>query len=141
MLKMIIIEDEKLEREGLVDFFDWNDMGVQIIGTACDGIEGMELAEHTKPDIIITDIKMPGMNGLDMSKKIKEILPETKIIILTGYGDFKFAKQAIGISVSAYILKPIEEEELISTVKSIVMECKKNKNIECLIGLLMVKVE
>ena len=126
MLKMIIIEDEKLEREGLVEFFDWNSMDVEIVGTASDGIEGMELAEKIKPDIIITDIKMPGMNGLDMSKKIKEILPKTKIIILTGYGDFKFAKQAIGISVSAYILKPIEEEELINTIKTIVSECKRN---------------
>jgi len=134
MLKMIIIEDEKLEREGLVDFFDWNSMEVQIVGTACDGIEGIELAQKTKPDIIITDIKMPGMNGLDMSNKIKEILPQVKIIILTGYGDFNYAKQAISISVSAYILKPIEEEELISTVKNIVLDYKKSRNTELILS-------
>ncbi len=134
MLKMIIIEDEKLAREGLLDFLDWNSMEVEIIGTACDGIEGMELAEKTKPDIIITDIKMPGMNGLEMSKKIKEILPLAKIIILTGYDDFKFAKYAIGLSASAYILKPIEEEELISSIKKIVLECKKNKNMELILN-------
>lgn len=134
MLKMIIVEDEKLEREGLVDFFDWNSMEIEIVGTACDGIEGMELAEKTKPDIIITDIKMPGMNGLDMSKKVKQILPRTKVIILTGYDDFKFAKQAIGLSVSAYILKPIDEDELVSTVKNIVTECKKNQNTELILN-------
>jgi len=134
MLKMIIIEDEKLEREGLVDFFDWNSMGIQIVGTACDGIEGIELALKTKPDIIITDIKMPGMNGLDMSKKIKEILPQTKIIILTGYGDFNFAKQAIGISVSAYILKPIEEDELMNCIKKIVLECTKNETMKLILN-------
>lgn len=134
MLKMIIVEDEKLEREGLVDIFDWSSMDIKIVGTACDGIEGIALAQKTKPDIVITDIKMPGMNGLDMSKKVREILPQVKIIILTGYGDFNFAKKAIGISVSAYILKPIEEDEIIETVKSIVLECKKNENLELILN-------
>jgi len=122
---MLIVEDEKWEREGLIDFIDWNDFGIEIAGTARDGIEGYDEALRLKPDIILTDIKMPGMDGLEMSKKIKEVMPDTKIIILTGYDDFKYAQEAIRFSASAYILKPFEENELIPVIRKVVDLCNK----------------
>lgn len=125
MFQLLIVEDEKWEREGLVDFLDWNSFGIEIAGTARDGKEGYEEALRLRPDIILTDIKMPGMDGIDMSKKIKNTLPNTKIIILTGYDDFKYAKEAISFSANAYVLKPFEEDELIPIIRKVVSLCNK----------------
>ncbi|GFZ33773.1 hypothetical protein CSC2_42990 [Clostridium zeae] len=125
MLRMLIVEDERLEREGLLEFLDWSSFGIEVVETACDGIEGIELARKMRPDLIITDIKMSGMAGLEMSKKIKEFLPEVKIIILSGYNDFKFAKEAIRFQAYAYLLKPVEEKEMIEVIKGATNECIK----------------
>lgn len=130
MIKMIIVEDEKLEREGLVDFFDWESLGIEIVGLAVDGIEGLELAKAVKPDIIITDIKMPGKDGLQMSKEIRSILPNAKILVLTGYDDFNYAREAIGFRANAYILKPVEEEEMLSSIKEVVEQCNQEYYVE-----------
>lgn len=127
MLKMLIVEDEKWEREGLLGFLDWKSFGLDVVETACDGIEGLDKAEKIHPDIIITDIKMPVMDGISMSKKIKASLPQVKIIILTGYDDFQLAKEAISFKADAYILKPLEEEEIIPVLQNIVDECRKEK--------------
>lgn len=127
MLKMLIVEDERWEREGLIDFLDWKNMGIKICGIACDGIEGLELAKDLHPDIIITDIKMPGLNGIEMSKRIRAILPYVKIIVLTGYDDFKYAQEAIRFSANAYLLKPIIEDETLEVMKTVVKECEKEQ--------------
>ncbi len=127
MFKLLIVEDERWEREGLVDFIDWKSYQISIAGTACNGIEGLEQALKICPDIIITDIKMPGMDGILMSKKIKEKLPDTKIIILTGYDDFVYAKEAISFSANGYILKNCEEEEMAEVIEKVVSDCKKER--------------
>lgn len=123
MLKLLIVEDEKWEREGLMEFLDWGSLGLELSGSACDGFEGVDKARILHPDIIITDIKMPGMDGLKMSQIIREFIPEVKIVILTGYDDFKLAQEAINISANAYILKPVEEEELLDVLKRVMDEC------------------
>ncbi|MCX7711445.1 MAG: response regulator [Clostridia bacterium] len=128
MLKLLIIEDERWEREGLVDFLDWGSLGIEIAGCACDGKEGIEMAASIRPDIIITDIKMPGMDGITMSKKIKEFLPEVKMIILTGYDDFRFAREAITFNANGYLLKPVEEEEMLELIKKITRSCEAEKH-------------
>lgn len=123
MLKLLIVEDEKWEREGLMEFLDWGSLGIELSGAACDGFEGIDKACILRPDIIITDIKMPGMDGLKMSQSIREFIPDVKIIILTGYDDFKLAQEAININTYAYILKPVEEEELLEVLKKVKEEC------------------
>ena len=127
MFKLLIVEDEKWEREGLLDFLDWPSYGVEVVETAVDGIEGLEKAEKIRPDIIITDIKMPGVDGISMSKKIKALIPRVKIIILTGYDDFKLAREAIYFKADAYILKPLEEAELIPVLQRVIAECRQEK--------------
>jgi two-component system, response regulator YesN len=127
MLKLLIVEDERWEREGLLDFIDWNALGIAVPVPACDGFEGIELAQRIRPDIIITDIKMPGMDGLKMSGKIREFLPEVKIIVLTGYDDFRLAQEAIRINTFAYILKPVEEQELYDAVKKTAEDCNASR--------------
>jgi two-component system response regulator YesN len=127
LLRLLIVEDEKWEREGLVDFLDWKVFGIEIAGTARDGQEGYEKALRLKPDIILTDIKMPGMDGIEMSKKIKEVLPDIKIIILSGYDDFRFAQEAISFNASAYVLKPFEENDLIPVIRKVADMCNKER--------------
>ncbi len=119
---MLIVEDERWEREGLLDFLDWSGMDIHIAGSAKDGIEGLEMALQLQPDIIITDIKMPGIDGLEMSRQIKEKLPHTHIVILTGFGDFEFARQAIAFRVSGYVLKPVEEEDMLAVIHKVLKE-------------------
>ncbi|MDP4181131.1 MAG: response regulator [Bacillota bacterium] len=130
---MLIVEDEKWEREGLLNFLDWTRFGFDTVETACDGIEGIEKAEKMRPDIILTDIKMPGMDGLKMSKKIKNFLPKVKIIILTGYDDFRFAKEAIDFNANAYILKPFDEEDIIPAIQKVLNEYKSESEREDMI--------
>lgn len=87
-------------------------MGIEVIGTAKNGKEALELTKNLCPDIIITDVKMPIMDGLEFSKKIKQLFPNIKIVFLSGYDDFKFIKTAIDIDAVGYLLKPIDIKEL-----------------------------
>jgi two-component system, response regulator YesN len=112
MYRLLIVEDEKWEREGLRDFIDWGAMGIELVGCACDGEEGLRIAEERRPDIIIADIKMPKMNGLQMAKLASALLPELQVIILSGYDDFQYARQAIVLHACAYLLKPVERGSL-----------------------------
>lgn len=132
MYKLLIVEDEKWEREGLVNFLDWSELGFIIAGTAANGIQGLRLAEEYQPHIIITDIKMPKMDGIEFTREVKKVLPDCRIIIITGYDDFDYAKEAIQLGVYEYLLKPIQKCQLLDvlskTVKSISDEINREKN-------------
>ncbi|CAN7500552.1 response regulator [Paenibacillus sp. LjRoot153] len=124
MFKMLIVEDERWEREGLLDFLDWGGIGIEIVGTAVDGIDGLEKSLSLLPDIIVTDIQMPGMNGLQMAQKVREWLPDVRIIVLTGYDDFSYAREAIQFGADNYVLKPVEEEEMRKVMDKVVRDCE-----------------
>lgn len=127
MIKVIIIDDEYLAREGMRKTIDWERYGCMLCGEADNGYKGVELAEKVEPDLIITDIKMPGIDGITMAKKIKEKFPECKFIIITGYDDFKYAQGAVKINAFDLLLKPVDENEFINAVKNAVKECNKTK--------------
>jgi len=112
MLKVFIVEDECLVREGIRDNVSWKENGFEFVGEAADGEMALPLIRKTRPDLLITDIKMPFMDGLELSKIVLKEFPETKIIILSGYGDFEFARQAIRLHVDQYLLKPITKAAL-----------------------------
>jgi len=122
---MLIVEDERWEREGLVDFLDWNAMGVAVAGTAVDGIDGYEKALEYRPDIIVTDIRMPGMNGLEMVRKIRASLPDVRVVFLTGYSDFEYTRKAISLNVDDYVLKPVEEADMRSAMLRVIEKCDR----------------
>jgi two-component system response regulator YesN len=124
MFSLLIVEDERWEREGLVEFLDWKALGIEVIGTAFDGIDGFEKALALRPDIIITDIRMPGMNGLDMAKRIREYLPDVRFVVLTGYSEFEYTREAIFLHVDDYVLKPVEEEDIRNAMHRVVRECE-----------------
>lgn len=107
MLKVFLVEDESLIREGLRDTIPWEQYGYEFVGDAQDGEMALPLIRKTKPDVLITDIKMPFMDGLSLSKIVNNELPNTKIIIISGYDDFEYARQAIELGATQYLLKPI----------------------------------
>lgn len=119
MIKVFLVEDEFAVRERMKKNIDWEDHGFLLVGEAGDGEMAYPMIQETQPDIIITDIKMPFMDGLELSKLIIETMPQVKIIILSGYDEFEYAKEAISIGVIDYLLKPISGKKLLESLKHV----------------------
>lgn len=111
-LKVFLVEDESVIREGLRDNIPWQQYGFRFVGEAGDGEMALPLIRKERPDVIITDIKMPFMDGLSLTHIVKQEFPETKVIIISGYDDFEYARQAISEGVEQYLLKPITRNNL-----------------------------
>lgn len=109
---VLLVDDEKEICQIIIRKLDWKSMGFHIVGYATNGVEALEMAEELQPDVVMTDIKMPYMDGLTLSRKLKEIYQKIKIIIFSGFDEFEYAKEAIKIEATEYILKPINESEL-----------------------------
>jgi len=127
MLKIFLVEDEFIVREGIKNNVQWSEHGYEFCGEASDGELAFPMIQKMKPDIVITDIKMPFMDGLELSKLIKKELPNTEIILLTGYQEFEYAKEAIKIGVAEYLSKPINGEELLKAVDGIAIKIKEKQ--------------
>ncbi|GFZ33891.1 DNA-binding response regulator [Clostridium zeae] len=131
-IKMITVDDEYLIRNLIKNCISWSDLGVDIIGEASNSEEAIKLIESNKPNIILTDICMPSADGLDMSKYVLEKYPDIKIVVITGYDEFEYAKRAIKVGVSDFILKPIDDDELKNTIvrlkENIIKEKLKEKD-------------
>ncbi len=110
--KVLLVDDEAEVRNAIAKKLDWNALGFQVIGQAGNGEEALELSSQLMPDVIMTDIKMPFMDGLTFCRRVKEMLPYVKVAILSGFDEFDYAKEAIRLEVEEYILKPIDAEEL-----------------------------
>jgi two-component system response regulator YesN len=119
MNKVLIVDDEPMIRNGLTTLVDWERHGFAIVGTAANGKEAVEKHAELSPDLILIDIRMPGMDGLQAISEIRRTDTQCHILILSGYADFNYAKQAIAHSVDGYILKPIDEDELESYVERV----------------------
>lgn len=119
MLKTFLVEDEVVVRETIKRMIPWEQYGFELVGEAADGEMALPLILKSRPDLLITDIKMPFMDGLTLSKLVKKELPDLKIVILSGYDDFNYAKQAISIGVDDYLLKPITKNAFIERLQEI----------------------
>lgn len=131
MLKVLIIDDEPYVREGLKYIVDWNENGFEVCGEASNGDEGYEKILELKPDIILLDIQMPGKLGLEILKDVRKRGIKGRFIIISGYSNFEYAKQAIKYGVKDYLLKPIDEDELLDIalkLKNEIEEEDKSKN-------------
>lgn len=116
MLKVFLVEDESIVREGLRDNIPWEQWGYQFVGEAGDGEMALPLIQKTKPDVLLTDIKMPFMDGLSLSRLVHQEFPDMKIIIISGYDDFEYARGAIQVGAEQYLLKPITRAVLQKTL-------------------------
>lgn len=112
MYSVFLVEDEIVIRDGLKASFSWEQYGFVFVGDAADGEMALPLIRQTRPDVLITDIRMPFMDGIALSKLVKKELPGTRIIIISGYDDFSYAQEAIHIGVDNYLLKPITKDKL-----------------------------
>lgn len=119
MLKVFLVEDETIIREGLRDIIPWQQYGYTLVGDAGDGEQALPMIREQRPDVLITDIKMPFMDGLALSSLVSREFPNMKIIIISGYDDFEYARQAISIGVEQYLLKPITKAMLIKTLNDV----------------------
>ena len=112
MYQVIIAEDERIIREGISRLVDWSEYGCEVCCLAEDGARALEYLREHPADILITDIKMPHMNGLDLIKNAQEINEGLVTFVISGYGDFEYTKTAISYNVAGYLMKPLEEEQL-----------------------------
>ncbi len=121
MLKVFLVEDETVIREGLQEKIPWEQYGFRLAGTAGDGEMALPLIRKTRPDVLITDIKMPFMDGLELSRIVHTEFPKAKIIVISGYDDFEYARSAIEVGVDQYLLKPITR----SAIRTALLDMKE----------------
>lgn len=117
MYQVVLVDDESIILQGLLRVIPWGDFGCQVAGTASDGVEGVSLVRKVRPDILLTDIRMPNLNGLQMIAALKSEFPRMQITVLTAYRDFDYAHQALHLGVSRYLLKPSKMEELQEAIR------------------------
>lgn len=117
--KVLLVDDEEEIRQGISRKIDWDSLGFTLVGEAENGAEALDLALELSPDVVLTDIKMPFMDGLELCRNLRTQLPAAKLVVFSGFDDFEFAKTAIGMHVSEYILKPINATELREVLTSI----------------------
>jgi two-component system, response regulator YesN len=127
MLKVVIVDDERLVREGIKIILREEKLSVEITGEARNGLEAFELICRNMPDIVITDIRMPAMDGISLIEKVKSVSQTVKFIIISGFAEFQYAKSAIEMGVNDYVLKPIRNEELSTAVKKASLEIEEMK--------------
>jgi two-component system response regulator YesN len=116
LYKMVIVDDDEIVREAIENDIDWESNGITVVGTAKDGMEGLELIKEVKPQIILSDIRMPFLDGLEMVEKALKMFPHVKIVFLTAYEDFEFAKQAIHLKITEYVLKYVDNQDIVHAV-------------------------
>lgn len=114
--KLMIVDDEEIIRNGIMNAVNWDEHGYAIVAHAGDGKKALEIAKSVKPDIILTDISMPIMDGLEFADEVKQCMPDTVIIFLSGYNEFNYARRAIELGVYRYLTKPVQEAELLEVL-------------------------
>lgn len=119
MLKVVVVEDEELVRKGIVLTVDWTGLGCVVVGEASNGEQGLEVIRRFRPDLVITDIRMPYMDGLAMIRQLREEKNDASFIILTAYSDFAYAQSALKLGAVDYLLKPFHDGELEAAVTTI----------------------
>ncbi len=130
MLKVLLVDDEPNVRQGVRMMIPWDELGLEVIGEGEDGEDGLEKILSMQPDIVIADVKMPGMTGIQMIENAQKNGYDGKCLILSGYSDFTYAKEAMSLGVKGFILKPVDEDELIDALKALYEEIKEERKEE-----------
>jgi two-component system response regulator YesN len=136
MLKVLIVEDEEIIRKGLVYTIDWLSMECTVVGAAKNGKEGLAMLKQCEADIVLADISMPEMNGIEMLETAQKLdIKPFKSIILTSYSNFDYARKAVQLQAADYLLKPVDEEELKTTINGIKKSMDRIKDYSEMIAL------
>lgn len=130
MYKVLLVDDERIIREGIASIIDWQSLGLIFIGAAQNGLEAYEMIQKEQPRIVITDLKMPALDGLELISRAKEKFPEIQFVILSGFGEFELARQAMYLGVRHYLLKPCNENQIIEVLKEITGELLQKESAE-----------
>ena len=117
MKRIVVVEDEELVRQGIVHAVDWESIDCEVVGEASNGLAGLAVIKERKPDLIVADIKMPVMDGIDMVRALREDGIVSRVIFLTAYSDFRYAQHAVKLGAADYLLKPFRDGELETAVK------------------------
>ena len=126
--KILIVDDEPIICQGLSQTIPWENYDIEVVGAVYNGKEAInQISIHPEIDIVITDIRMPNVDGLELSAFIKTNFPNIRVIIISGYDDFEYAKRAIKLGVKDYLLKPVDIDELVDNVKKITTEIEKER--------------
>lgn len=129
MYRLFIVDDEDMEREAMVDFIPWEKFDIEVVGTAWNGLDAFEQIQKKQPDIVLTDIMMPVMNGIELIKKTKATFPEIEFIVLSGYGEYEFTSQAMEEGIRHYVLKPFDEDKILNALNKLKEEIINKKSI------------
>ena len=116
---VVVADDEEELREAVCTMIPWQDYGFQMVGSASNGLDALQMVEQHEPDLLITDIQMPFISGIELARQVREIRPATNIAFLSGYDDFEYAKQAIQYNIISYMLKPLTIEGLGAELRTI----------------------
>ncbi|WP_248927207.1 response regulator transcription factor [Paenibacillus hamazuiensis] len=130
VLKILIVDDEYFVRVGLQTTIDWHEHHLEVVGEAEDGETGLEMAVRLKPDIILTDMNMPFLDGLGFMEQMRNRGVTAKVIVLSGYDDFQYARGSIAYGVSDYLMKPIENDKLLASVNKVADAIRKERMTE-----------
>lgn len=131
MIRLLIVDDESATRNGLLRYMDWKGLGVDMIQTAESGQEALAMCEDFQPDLVLSDIRMRGMNGVEMCTILHEKYPECRIIFISGYSDKEYLKAAIELGAVNYVEKPVDTEELKRAVQKAmasILETRRHRN-------------
>lgn len=137
MYTIVVADDEEELRRAIIRKIDWESIGFRVVGEAENGIEALELVERMEPDLLLTDIRMPFVSGIELARQVREVRPTTQIAFLSGFDEFSYAQQAIQYNIISYMLKPITMADLTEELKKIKLkidgifaefDTKKNDN-------------
>ncbi|MEC6748206.1 response regulator [Marinilactibacillus sp. XAAS-LB27] len=127
MYTVVLVDDEPIVREGMAYIIDWKKEGFQIIDSVDNGVAGLDVIEEKEPDLVITDIRMPGLNGLEMVEAAKKRQLHSKFIVLSGYSDFEYAQKSVSLGALHYLLKPIDDVQLTEILRKIKLQIEEEQ--------------
>lgn len=130
MYTLLLVDDEEEVIEAIVKKVKWEELGFQVTGHANNGFKAMDMLEEMQPDVVMTDIRMPYMDGLELCAHIKAKYPATKILLFTGFDDFEYAKEAVHLEIEEYILKPLNAVEITEVFKCNLLEYLTQRDIQ-----------
>ena len=130
MYRLLSVDDEEIEREGMADYIPWAKFEIELTGTARNGIEALEMMEKVKTDIVLTDVKMPEMDGIELIRRAGKLYPDVVFVVLSGYGEYEFTSQAMEEGVRHYLLKPCDEEQIMAVLDKVKAEIGRRQERE-----------